>query len=108
MADISARRRWPPASVRHNTLPCVRQDTDAVLRRTEHRHMNINASVIDDGRAGGSAGHRRPSCPCCGGRLRRIPRHVLDRLLCLFAPRYRYHCTSHTCRWTGLLRPRRL
>jgi len=43
-------------------------------------------------------------CPQCGGRLSRIARQPLDRLVSLVAPRRRYRCRTLGCGWTGALR----
>jgi hypothetical protein len=42
-----------------------------------------------------------PSCPMCGGPLRRIHRRFIDRVLSLFRPVRRYRCPQPTCRWEG-------
>ena len=50
-------------------------------------------------------------CPWCYGRAYRVQRRLIDRLLSLIAPRYRYRCGSLGCGWEGNLslsaRPRR-
>ena len=43
-------------------------------------------------------------CPMCRGRAYRVRRRPIDRLLSLFARRYRYRCASLSCGWEGALR----
>ncbi len=46
----------------------------------------------------------KPSCPQCGGRLIRIARRPLDRLLSRFSPVQRYRCERFNCQWEGNVR----
>jgi hypothetical protein len=41
-------------------------------------------------------------CPRCGGDLRRIHRHLADRMVNVFVPVGRYRCRNRDCRWHGL------
>lgn len=41
-------------------------------------------------------------CPRCGGRLRRVHRRRVDRLLSRYVPVSRYRCASGECQWEGL------
>ncbi len=43
------------------------------------------------------------TCPRCNGELDRIRRRLVDRLVSLFAPCYRYRCRSLGCHWEGNL-----
>ena len=43
-------------------------------------------------------------CPQCRGRLHRIPRRFIDRLLGLFVRSGRYRCLAYPCGWEGRLR----
>lgn len=45
-----------------------------------------------------------PLCPCCGGRLWRVPRSFGDRCLSLFVPVLRCRCETMNCGWEGLFR----
>ena len=42
-------------------------------------------------------------CPACGAALLRVHRHTLDRWVSVFRSVHRYHCTSASCGWVGLL-----
>lgn len=42
------------------------------------------------------------ACPKCGGSIHRIHRHRFDRLISLYLPVRRYHCSNSACRWHGL------
>jgi hypothetical protein len=45
------------------------------------------------------------TCPLCGeGYLIRIHRRVIDRLLSLFMPVYRFRCLCFSCQWEGNIR----
>lgn len=46
-------------------------------------------------------------CPHCGGPLKRIKRHALDRMLSVLRPVWRYRCMTFGCSWEGRLRRRR-
>jgi hypothetical protein len=52
--------------------------------------------------------YERPSheraCPRCGDVAHRIRRRLVDRLLSLFHPVYRFRCARPSCGWTGNLR----
>jgi len=43
-------------------------------------------------------------CPLCQGRLSRIPRRPIDKLISRVSYRQRYRCASYTCGWEGNLR----
>lgn len=45
-------------------------------------------------------------CPRCGGRLSRIHRRRIDRLLNLVRPLKRYRCETYGCQWAGNVRAR--
>jgi hypothetical protein len=51
---------------------------------------------------------RASECPRCGGRLQRIHRNFIDRLLArtLMPEARRYQCEDDNCRWSGLRRRR--
>jgi len=48
----------------------------------------------------------RLACPDCGGKLQRVARSFLDRLLGLVVASRRYRCTHAACGWGGLLQGR--
>ena len=41
-------------------------------------------------------------CPGCGGRLHRVHRRPIDRLVNVIVPVVRYRCRNPECRWRGL------
>jgi len=45
-------------------------------------------------------------CPRCKGSVDRIRRQLVDRVISMFTPVYRYRCWSDNCRWEGNLRSR--
>lgn len=49
---------------------------------------------------------RGRACPACNGSTERVARRFLDRLLSILIPVKRYRCTSATCAWEGVLKPR--
>jgi hypothetical protein len=42
-------------------------------------------------------------CPGCGGPLKRVHRHALDRFVSAFRPMYRRRCFNPRCAWVGLV-----
>jgi hypothetical protein len=42
------------------------------------------------------------ACPQCGGRLVRVHRRTLERLVSAIVPLRRYRCTNRQCGWRGL------
>ncbi len=46
-------------------------------------------------------------CPRCRGPVMRVRRNPFDRLLSLFAPRWRYRCRALACGWEGTIRRKR-
>jgi hypothetical protein len=46
---------------------------------------------------------QRHSCPRCKGRVQRIHRHAMDRLLSIVRPVHRYQCCDIKCGWEGTL-----
>ena len=49
------------------------------------------------------ASYGRP-CPICNGSTYRIPRRLVDRIVNLFTPVYRYRCRTMNCIWEGNIR----
>src|SRR4051794_8172405 len=43
-------------------------------------------------------------CPLCQGRISRVPRRAIDKLISRVSYRQRYRCASYTCGWEGNLR----
>lgn len=41
-------------------------------------------------------------CPRCGGKIHRVHRHNVDRLVNRFLPVHRYRCWNDACKWEGL------
>ena len=59
-----------------------------------------NAGLYGSGRPS----EDRNTCPCCGGRLVRTPRRLVDRLISQFTPILRYRCERFLCQWQGNIR----
>lgn len=63
-------------------------------------------AVVDARSSGGShSAFAAPVCPRCKGSLIRIRRRLVDRVICLFTPVWRYRCNGDTgnptCTWEG-------
>ena len=48
-------------------------------------------------------GLRSPKCPQCGSRVRRVHRHLKDRLPSFIRAIRRYQCRNLECAWEGTL-----
>lgn len=51
-----------------------------------------------------SLASHRLVCPHCQTPVKRVPRRVLDRLISLFVPIWRFGCPAPRCGWSGLVR----
>jgi hypothetical protein len=74
---------------------CVRQCTDDGKAPVQHRPTMKS--------------RKRPRnlhCLLCHGRMLRVVRRPLDRLISLFVPVQRYRCASMGCGWECRVRPR--
>lgn len=83
------------------------------------RHAGVGppyAATAERNTASLSAGQRqslirnthRPLCPQCRNLTHRVHRRLIDMVINLFSPIYRYRCTSMECDWEGNIRKRLL
>ena len=47
---------------------------------------------------------RRPACPQCRNLTHRVHRRLMDMVINIFTPIYRYRCASMECDWEGNIR----
>ncbi|MDP1534383.1 MAG: hypothetical protein Q8L92_12485 [Rubrivivax sp.] len=47
---------------------------------------------------------QRLACPHCQAPVKRVPRGLIDRLISVFVPIWRFACPAPRCGWTGLVR----
>lgn len=69
----------------------------------------MNALFTFSRRHGASAAHtpQRYVCPRCKGSVVRTRRRLIDRLISVIVPVYRYRCVALGCQWRGNMRQRR-